>query len=117
MKRLTATQQKQLDGIGQEHDTLGEKLFILERKKWLAELPEGYIPLLKGIPPPRKLDLTPQEKTELEAEILHTKIGLLKLAQEFHQIKYDDNPVWIVQTLERLQGQARQVFAIDNYLE
>lgn len=110
MKQLTATQQKQLDLIGQEHDTLGEKLFILEHKKWLAELPEGYIPLLKYIPPPKKLYLTAQQKAELEAEILHTKIGLLKLAQEFHQIKYGDNPVWIAQTLERLQGQAQRVF-------
>lgn len=110
MKQLTATQQRQLDAIGQEHDNLGEKLFILERKKWLAELPDNYVPLLKDIPPPKKLYLTAQEKAELEAEIIHTRIGLLKLAQEFHQIKYDDTPVWIVQMLERLQGQAQQVF-------
>lgn len=110
MKKLTTTQQRQLDGIGQEHGNLGEKLYILEQRKWLAELPEGYTPLLKDIPPPKKLYLTAQEKAELEAEILQTKIGLLKLAQEFHQIKYDDNPVWIAQTLERLQGQMQQVF-------
>lgn len=111
MKQLTASQQRQLDAIGQEHDSLGDKLRILERNKWLAELPEDYVPLVKDIPPPKKLHLTVTEKAQLEAEIIYTQIGLLKLAKQFHQIKYDDTPVWITQTLEKLQKLAQQVFA------
>lgn len=111
MITLTNAQIKQLDAIGTEHQRLGDVLYQLEHRKWLAELPEGYVPLLRDMPPPQKLYLTTQEKAELEGQILHTRINLIRLAMKFHEVKYCETPAWCTQTLAKLQGQVQQLFS------
>lgn len=77
------------DVIWQE---LGDKLFQLEHKKFLSELPADH---------QKRLELTEQERRELTLEIFQTKRQILVEARAFHVAKWgaDGVPKWLTDAL------------------
>jgi hypothetical protein len=105
---------KTLDDLHEQHGRLGQQLQDLQDKKERSERLVDGTPIMIGAKTfisQGRLELTPQEKLELEAEILYTRIAILKLAEKIHNIRYSGNvPEWIPILIHSLQGQTQQLF-------
>lgn len=108
--------QKKLDELHARHSELVEKRRDLEHKKDRSERPPDGTSITIGASTfvsKARLELIPQEKLELEAEILYTRINLLKLAEEIHQIRFDGNvPEWIPEGIRLLRRQVQRLFVV-----
>lgn len=102
-----------LDQLHDQHSELGCKLRDLQHKKDCSERPADGTLITIGtytFASQGHISLSPQEKVALEVEILYTRLDILKLAKEIHQIRYNDVPEWIITGIVQLQRSVQAAF-------
>lgn len=110
--------QNQLDSLFDQHAQLGDKLHRLQHRRDRSERPpdgSSYSIGAASFISQGRIELTAQEKRELDLEILYTRLGILHLAEEIHDLRYSgDVPGWIPRDITLLQQEVQRFFATQN---
>lgn len=102
-----------LDQLYDQHGDLCQKLRDLQHRKDCAGKPADGTVITIGAAnfvSQGRIELSSQEAAALEAEILYTRLAILKLAKAIHEVRFNDVPGWITEGIVQLQRSIQAAF-------
>jgi len=97
-----------LEKLYEEHFEMVEMLGALKHRRWLAGLPKGYVSL--RAPGVMRQELSVREQAELLATELKTRLRLLEVTTEIHELKFGSVPLWVGADIAQLWAELDQAF-------
>lgn len=102
-----------LDQLHDQHGDLCQKLRDLRHKRDCSQRPADGTTITIGAAnfvSRGRIELSSQEAAALEAEILYTRLAILKLAKAIHEVRFNDVPGWITKGIVQLRRSIQAAF-------